>query len=245
MIPTEKWFVADQEVILRDWALEVPAEDILRLQAADAAVVLQRNPALVNAAKQAGDLGSPHLEPAVLYKVLRVDGLLHERLILSQGYEMKSTLLAEHLKSATYVVVALCTIGSGVEKLAKETFKTDPVLGLGLEGFGSAAVETLATEFCAHIDEKAAGAGMAATIPLSPGMIGWSVEEGQKQIFGILDSRAIGVQLTTSLMMMPVKTISLILGVGENLEFHGSTCDLCNMRDRCHYRDHYLHDERS
>jgi hypothetical protein len=238
------WFDGSEHQTLIDWELDIPIEDIIRMQSADAGKVIQRNPTLVLMAEKALVEGSSLLAPAVQYRVLKVEQLRHERLMLEAGVELQAKLLAELLKSAEYVVLALCTIGPGIDRLSKEQFTQNPVFALALEGFGSAAVETLATEFCALIDEKASQCGMTSSIPMSPGMVGWPVDEGQGQIFGILDASAIGVRLTESSMMLPVKTISLVLGVGEALSGDGSTCDYCSMRERCHYRDHYLHVER-
>jgi hypothetical protein len=240
-----KWLEQDGDQIIRDWTLDIPIEDIIRMQAADAEVVLQRNPTLVEMAERALEQGLGLLEPVVLFRVLKVEQFRHERFTLESGDELQAQLLTEHLKSAEFVVAALCSIGGDVEKLAKEQFRQNPVFGLALEGFGSAAVEALATEFCASIEEQAARTGMASSIPLSPGMVGWSVDAGQKQIFEILDTNAISVQLTESSMMLPVKTISLMLGVGAEIRADGSTCDYCSMRERCHYRDHYINVEKS
>lgn len=233
------------EHVLDTWSLEIKLEDVIRMQSADARVVIERNPTLVGLAERAMGRGSSLIDPKVLYQVLKVEARLHTQLQLAGGLKLQSELLAQHLGSAEVIVVALCTIGDGVEKLAKEQFHQDPGYAFALEGFGSAAVEALATEFCVCIDENAARSGFRSSIPLSPGMVGWPVESGQRELFHILDSRKIGVELTESSMMLPVKTISLILGLGEDLLEGGSTCDYCSMRERCHYRDHYIHVEKS
>jgi len=40
-------------------------------------------------------------------------------------------------------------------------------------------------------------------MPLNPGMIGWSVDIGQPEIFSLLDCEEIDVSLTDSYMMVP------------------------------------------
>jgi cobalamin-dependent methionine synthase I len=241
----EGWLGQQGELILRDWSLDIAMEDIIRMQAADADVVMKRNPGLVAVAQRAVTQGAKLLDPVVLYQVREVKQFRHKCFTLVGGEKLVADLLAQHLAGAQYIVAAVCTIGEGVERLAKEHFAQDPAFGLALEGFGSAAVETLATEFCARMDQFAGESGMATSIPLSPGMVGWSVDQGQRQIFHLLDSRRIGVELTESFLMLPVKTISLILGVGVDINTGGSTCDYCSMRERCHFRDHYLHVEKS
>lgn len=113
------------------------------------------------------------------------------------------------------------------------------VYGLALYGAGSAAVEALANAACLYFEEEAAQLGWQTTIPLSPGMIGWSVEEGQPQIFSLLDGSQIGVRLTESAVMLPMKTLSLVLGVGSDLNRMGTTCDYCTMREICKYSSNH------
>jgi hypothetical protein len=80
---------------------------------------------------------------------------------------------------------------------------------------------------------------MEATIPLSPGMIGWPVSVGQSQIFSLMDARDVGVTLSSSTMMIPRKSLSMVLGFGAEINQRGRTCDYCHMRETCRYQDHY------
>ena len=82
-------------------------------------------------------------------------------------------------------------------------------------------------------------AGLHTSIPLSPGMLGWSVNPGQRQIFAILDTQLIGVRLNTSDMMTPRLSLTQVLGYGDSFNLEGSTCDYCSLKDTCRYQDHY------
>ena len=152
---------------------------------------------------------------------------------------LKGSLVAQHLLPAKKVFVILCTIGASLEQYAAEVMAADMVLGLALEGVGSAAVEVLANQACNFFEAQAALGGLNTTIPLSPGMVGWPVEQGQPQIFKLLDGAAIGVALTPSFMMIPRKSLTMVVGAGQDLAIQGSTCDYCSLRATCLYRDHY------
>jgi len=110
------------------------------------------------------------------------------------------------------------------------------VYGLALDGVGSAAVEALATAACRHFAAEAAAEGMRTTVPLNPGMVGWPVPEGQAQIFAILDGSEIGVTLTADHLMMPIKSLSMVIGVGLQVDTQGRPCDFCTMAEVCRYR---------
>ena len=75
-------------------------------------------------------------------------------------------------------------------------------------------------------------------IPLNPGMIGWPLLEGQQQIFALVDTRSIGVSLHDSGLMEPVKSISLVVGLGRELGQAGRPCDYCAMHALCRYGKH-------
>ena len=117
--------------------------------------------------------------------------------------------------------------------------KEDIVLGLAVDGVGSAAVEALANAVCKEIELEAADRGYESTIPLSPGMIGWGVEDGQPLIFGLLDPAEIGVKLTPSYLMVPRKSLSMVMGIGPGINSGERICDYCAMRETCRYQDHY------
>jgi len=67
-------------------------------------------------------------------------------------------------------------------------------------------------------------------------MENWPVSTGQPQIFDRVDTQAIGVSLTESFLMLPIKSASFVLG-SSPIPFNlGSICDFCAVRDTCRYR---------
>ena len=71
--------------VRRSWHLEYDADDVLRGQAADPATVRARSPRLVEFAERALASGRDLVEPAVLSRKLRVEGVRHGRLVLEGG----------------------------------------------------------------------------------------------------------------------------------------------------------------
>ena len=70
-------------------------------------------------------------------------------------------------------------------------------------------------------------------------MIGWPVPEGQAQVFALVDGGEAGVHLTEGGMMVPRKSLTLVLGQGAGLEAAGSACAFCSLQATCRYQDHY------
>jgi hypothetical protein len=224
--------------VLTDWALELDVDRILRAQGADPGILRARRPALVGLAERALEAGRPLLDPKVAYARLTSTGLRHEKLTLDGG-ALQGTLIAQHLGAAEQVIVMVCTIGDSLEAEISRQMDSDPPFALALDGVGSAAAEVLAAEACRRFEDEAVDRNWRASLPLSPGMVGWPVQEGQAQIFTLVDAGEAGVRLTEAGMMVPRKSLSIVLGLGSRLEAVGSACSYCTLHETCRYQDHY------
>lgn len=225
-INLENWSVSD---------LKLDADAVLRGQGADPQIVRGRKPRLVEIADQALQGSLFLLEPHVFLRKLPVRSLRHEKLELEDGFSIKGAWISKLLAPAESIYAIICTVGQRIETEASRNMDTDMLMGLALDGVGSAGVEALATLVCKQVEDQAAKAGLQTSVPLSPGMINWSVEEGQPVIFGILSEINHQVELTPSFLMRPRKSLSMLLGVGKDLGIQGSTCDYCAMQGTCKY----------
>jgi hypothetical protein len=225
-----KWQVSD---------LEINVDAVLRGQGADPERIRKRSPRLVEVAERALGTALTLVEPKVNWKEVGVKSLKHETLELENGTKIKGSLVSQHLVGSEAVMTVLCTVGSKIDQLATETMAEDMVLGLAIDGVGSAAVEALANAYCRAYEIEVEEKGLKTTMPLSPGMIGWSVDAGQPVIFDIMELEEIEIELTPQLIMIPRKSLSMLIGVGRALGKQGSTCDYCAMRETCRYQDNY------
>jgi hypothetical protein len=231
----------DTQQVVRGWRLNIDVDMVLRGQGADPAVLRQRKPRLVEIAERALNEGQALIEPAVVYRTVRVETLTHERLTLNGGAHLSGALLAQHLAPAQSVTLILCTIGPALEQRVSTLLREDASFGLALDGFGSVAVEALGVAICSQLETQARQAGQHTSIPLSPGMIGWPVDVGQSQLFSQIDATPIGVTLNDSAQMIPRKSTSMILVGGPAPFSEGRACDFCALRETCRYQDHYAH----
>lgn len=225
--------------ILKDWDLRLDADAVLRGQGADPAVLRSRNPRLVQMAERALEEGLALVKPQVLFDTYTIEAVSHAVIKLSGGKRLRGDGLSQHLSQASELTAILCTIGVELEQYASRVMETEVVRGLALYGVGSAAVEALANAACRHFEVEAEGRGLQSTIPLSPGMIGWPVDQGQPQIFSLLSAEQIGVQLSEKMFMLPLKSLSMVMGFGVSLEQQGVVCDYCDIREVCKYRVKY------
>src|SRR4030066_1104663 len=231
--------------ILDHWELQLTIDQVLRAQGADPEIILARQPNLVKTTQEAITWGQSLLQPTVLYEKYVVSGLTHERLDLvphdsDHGkYRLSVPLIAQNMARANEIMVMLCTIGSGLDDSVSSLFNIDPMLALALDGVGSAAVEMLTIKACNYFEREVKNDGLYTTMPLNPGMVGWPLDIGQQQIFSLLDGEEINVSLPDSWMMVPNKSLSLVMGIGPNVSAYETSCEYCSLKGICKYQNHY------
>jgi len=220
--------------VRRDWKLVLDVDDVLRNQGADPSAIRSRRPMLVDLAQRALDAGQELLDPASVTRSLPVTGARHRRITVDGGVNLTGPLITEHLGGAERVVAMLCTIGGRLGEAVASC--DDLAYALALDAVGSAAVDALCVAVCNRVEQEAITAGLQTSLPLSPGMEGWDVDPGQREIFSIIEPSAVNVTVSPGLEMWPLKSTTAVIGVGAGIAIKGAICDYCAMRDTCRHR---------
>jgi len=179
------------------------------------------------------------LKPAIAYRLHPIIRVHHDRLCLEDDTVLHGRILPALLASARELAV-VCTIGSCLEaKVADYFAQNDPLRATLLDGIGSAGLDSLSQEVCQFMKREASSRGCEASSPLSPGMPGWPTSE-QWQLFHLVPAEQIGVCLTSSAMMVPRKSISMVIGIGPDMPTwtHTELCNLCGLKKTCTHRIH-------
>lgn len=223
-------------MILFDLPINIGVEQVLRAQGMKPDLVKKRSQKLFDIGKKAIDIGLENIEPRVTFEKYSIQKITPNCIQLNNGKSLEGESISKQLPDAQHLVAAICTIGGKIDELTSETFSTDPALALALEGFASSAVEILGNTFCNHMDELVASENLYTSLPINPGMVGWPIDVGQPQLFSLVDSVGIGVNLDSTGLMRPLKSLSLVIGIGSNPKRHHKSCDLCNLQKTCQYK---------
>lgn len=223
-------------ILLENWELNIDTDQVLLAQGMDPEVIRGRTPILVEMAEQALAQSKDLIFPKVSVREFDVTSHYDNTLMLSGGGKLAGDLMPKILDSAEKVVVALCTIGSRFEKPIADSFKNDMVYGLALNGVAAAATLLLSDEVARYYKDRADRDGLKTTLALNPGMIGWPVKEGQKQIFALLTPEEIGVSLTSNSFLNPENSLTMVMGIGRNVVSRGNSCTFCTMQKNCKYQ---------
>jgi hypothetical protein len=150
-------------------------------------------------------------------------------------------IIAAQMKGADSIAVFVCTIGPGMENWARECLQAgDYLKGYMVDAIASELVEAAMDRIQERLEEKARAEGRAITNRFSPGYCGWPVSE-QHKLFSLLPRGFCGITLTESALMLPIKSVSGIIGIGRNVRKMSYPCKFCDMRD-CIYRRKQQHE---
>jgi len=223
----------DLSTTIRDFQISLEVAHVLAGQGIPAD---DASEALRAAAQAVIDEAHGLLAPAAMYAILPVRGLEHEQVVLDNGVTFRGSLVARALAGASEVAVAVCTIGSVLEERMPELFASrDALHALALEGAGVAAVRQVANAAGVHICDAATRRGLSVGMRASPGQEGWSIQQ-QRTLFSLIPAGQIGVQLTSSCLMLPRKSVSFVMGLGPDMRADAVPCDFCSKREHCQWR---------
>ena len=169
-----------------------------------------------------------------LYNDVQFDNITKSISINNIIFQVKKIVFAQ-LKKSNSVALFLCTAGAEIGILSRKTMQErDFLKGYIYDVIGSEIVEAAADLMQAYLESEMILTGKRITSRYSPGYCGWDVAE-QYNLFRLVPDNYCGIHLTPSALMDPMKSISGIIGIGENVKRNPYTCRMCEMSD-CIYR---------
>ncbi|WP_372772619.1 vitamin B12 dependent-methionine synthase activation domain-containing protein [Mangrovibacterium sp.] len=163
-----------------------------------------------------------------------------KRSLKLEGMEFRvGKTIASELANSESIGLFICTAGKTISEESERMLKSDdPVYGYVLNVLGSAIAESVGDRVQDLIRIEAGNNGLKITNRYSPGYCHWDVAD-QHKLFSLFHGKTAGVRLTGSALMHPVKSISGVIGIGEQVQFHDYQCNLCQL-EHCFYRGmHY------
>jgi len=181
-------------------------------------------------------LGERLMEPRCVYRAVPVSGQEAGH-IEAAGEQLRIPHIGRLWGALTSVGAGVCTVGQPLEDRVRALFEAhDLPLAVMLDSVGSAAVESLAEHVNDLLCQAAIAEGIRVTNRISPGYAGWDTAQ-QRELFRLCPGTSIGVALNEACFMMPVKTISFLVGIGPEarVDHYFTQCRRCWMAD-CAFR---------
>lgn len=132
------------------------------------------------------------------------------------------------LRKSEWMIVFAATIGHDLEHWSKQEMKA----GNSLEGYiidlvGSELAENTVDHLHLKLQLLAESKGYGITNRYSPGYCNWPVSD-QHNLFKLFGESNCGIELSESSLMLPVKSVSGIMGVGKGLKRADYKCRFCD-----------------
>jgi hypothetical protein len=178
------------------------------------------------------------IQPSLVYNIHPLIKTIREDFFLPGDVILHGLSLQRYFSQAKFLAMAVVTIGPRIEAEISACFKRGRRLqGIVLDAIGNAGLESAISQVEGIIRPEAEKRGLELSSPLSPGNTGWALAE-QFKLFELVPAEAIGVRLTQTAMMAPLKSASMLMGLGENMPIWSAHehCDTCPQGAHCAYR---------
>jgi len=174
------------------------------------------------------------------YSILPPDQFRWQQTILKCGKVkfLSGKIITNQLRNSQTVAIFAGTAGATFDSWSKQLFdQGDFPEGYIADMMGSEIVEAAIDWLEVKIREKLQPLSLKMTNRFSPGYCGWNVWE-QFKLFSLLPENFCGISLTESALMVPIKSVSGIIGIGGSVEKIGYPCDVCTMKNCYRRRKH-------
>lgn len=173
--------------------------------------------------------------PKFVYRIFDLS-CVEEDLICFGNIEIKSKSLGRNLNGCRRVVLFGATLGIGVDQLMTRKAVTNMAETVVLQACAAALLEGYCDGCQEQIAEIVGKQGAFLRPRFSPGYGDFPIDF-QRELMQVLDcAKTIGLTMTESYMMTPVKSVTAVIGISQtDAGCGGIPCEECGKQD-CKYR---------
>ena len=143
--------------------------------------------------------------------------------------------LAKKMRRANLCVIFTCTAGDNLHQIAQQSnLAQDYLKGYYYDLFGTMIVEKSVQLLCAKMKKRHKIEHLSHSNKYGPGYCDWCVSD-QKALLDFIDNDHVNISLSEHSLMSPIKTLTGIWAVGEQVKFLKDTCEYCESKT-CLYR---------
>lgn len=186
------------------------------------------------------------IEECITALCLRITPRHIERVFVLQFYEengidaecfrIESRNLAKNLKDCEQILIFAATLGIGADQLIQRYNRLEMSRAVVLQAAAAAMIETYCDEICGLWKKQWEEQGWYARPRFSPGYGDFPLSCNASILDCLEAGKRIGIKLTDSLLMMPSKSVTAVIGLSRKpyrCDIRG--CEVCAKTD-CAYR---------
>ena len=156
-------------------------------------------------------------------------------------------ILVPFQRTAARAYLVFCTIGPRLEEeVRRSSHEGEVARAFIMDTVGSVAVAKYSKYINLLISQEAAARGWESGMPIMPGTRGIDLEL-QRILFDIVDAKQIGLRVTKQNILVPLKSLSMIIGVGPEVTIGsaGHDCKICPKMNKCYLKEIWRMTEQS
>lgn len=175
------------------------------------------------------------IHPAGGYRIyetihLDADGFVLEGIPFHTGHK-----IAHALRGSSSLAVVSITLGEDISRLIEQYNKEfDFITAYWLDKLSNWALEQLMRLLKQELQDEVAKDHLKITSHWGPGYCGWDLKE-QEKLLPLSGADQWGITLSSSMLMRPVKSMSGVVGIGDQVIYKESGCGDCRLPN-CAYR---------
>lgn len=148
-------------------------------------------------------------------------------------------IILSQLRGSEALCYFVATAGREFEEYQRQLMTQGDMVRVYLANeIGSMIAERTADKMEELLQAQLSPKGLSRTNRFSPGYCGWHVRE-QPLLFGLFPPEPCGIQLTDSCLMLPIKSVSGVIGIGHQVKRLDYSCGICKL-ESCYKRRTHL-----
>ncbi|KJR48891.1 Methionine synthase activation domain [Desulfosporosinus sp. I2] len=220
------------------WDIPIPEITLDEVFQAEGADYSQRlpHPRILKSHHQIMEEAASLVRPTAIWVEVGVTSTGVGELFLEDGYKFTSNLLPKVAGTAEKMLLISITIGTAIDDRMEEYKKAGKMSeAFALDACATAYVAKASTTAMSRVEDAYHLEGMKTTFPMGPGHSYWKGLEDMQVIFHFLRAERIGLHLNDSNLIIPRKSVAMVMGVGHDLsDYKGKThCNFCNLQTTC------------
>jgi hypothetical protein len=170
-------------------------------------------------------------KPHFGYRIFKGDIITNEQIKVGDIVLNPGRIITYAMNDAELFAAFTATAGLEFDIWLKKIEREDDIVNTFIANtLGSVIAESAVAMLMNKLEQIAAEAGLFISNHYSPGYCDWLLEE-QKKLLSLFPQQTTGIQLTDSYLMLPIKSVSGLVGIGEKIKKRPYGCDICKMKN--------------
>lgn len=169
--------------------------------------------------------------PRLGYRFLTGKILDKQHLIVGDRLFKPDYVITKCFQKADLYAIMVASVGKELDDwIQAKRSEGDIMEAFVADALGSLLVEATVSYGLSSLTEKMKPKRLNTSNSYSPGYCGWNVRE-QQLLFSWLPPSFCGITLTDSCLMLPIKSVSSLIGIGREIEKESYGCSICQRKD--------------